>query len=161
KEQGWSPYEAKDFLFKKGLNTGFYNRVFEQEWSASSPMEEFGGGVIQNNISYYVEGTEEVANILKLKVNVNDDARSLQAREKLEEIAQALSISSLNKPLSKKMKMAISQCEPYSEILLDKKISLVVEKWPNHTFNGYDIKFIISITQPAAAIKQTYRRVRR
>ncbi|MBF4223000.1 hypothetical protein EAY74_22405 [Vibrio anguillarum] len=59
------------------------------------------------------------------------------------------------------MKMAISQCEPYSEILLDKKISLVVEKWPNHTFNGYDIKFIISITQPAAAIKQTYRRVRR
>ncbi|MBF4232650.1 hypothetical protein EA002_23215, partial [Vibrio anguillarum] len=31
KEQGWSPYEAKDFLFKKGLNTGFYNRVFEQE----------------------------------------------------------------------------------------------------------------------------------
>ncbi|WP_446501760.1 hypothetical protein [Photobacterium damselae] len=156
KEQGWSPYEAKDFLFKKGLNTGFYNRVFEQEWSASSPMEEFGGGVIQNNISYYVEGTEEVANILKLKVNVNDDARSLQAREKLEEIAQALSISSLNKPLSKKMKMAISQCEPYSEILLDKKISLVVEKWPNHTFNGYDIKFIISITQPTAAIKQTY-----
>ena len=114
-EQGWSPYKAKDFLVNEGLNTGFYNWLFEEEWSASSPMEEFSDGIIPDNIAYDVEGAEEVANVLKLKVNVNDAVRSLQACEKLEEIAEALSISSLNQPLSEDMKNAISNCEPYSE----------------------------------------------
>lgn len=144
KEQGWSPYKAKDFLLSKGFKTGFYNRLFEEEWSASSPLEEFSDGIIPDNIAYYVEGSEEVANLLKLKVNVNDAARSRQALEKLEEIAEALSISSLNQPLSEEMKNAISQCEPYSELCDGKTVSLIVEKWPNHRFNGYDLKFIIS-----------------
>lgn len=144
KDLGWSPYEAKDFLSTEGLNTGFYNRLYEEEWSALSPMEEFSDGIIPDNMAYYVEGSEEIANVLKLKVNVNDAARSQQAREKLEKIAEALSISSLNKPLSDEMKYAISQCEPYSEICGNKTISLSVEKWPNHRFNGYDLKFLVS-----------------
>jgi hypothetical protein len=143
-EQGWSPYKAKNFLLSKGVNTGFYNRLFEDEWFASSPMEEFSDGIIPDNIAYYVEGSEEVANILKLKVNVNDAARSQQAREKLEEMAEALSIASLNQSLSEEMKNAISQCEPYSEKCENKTFSLVVEKWPNHSFNGYALKFLIS-----------------
>jgi hypothetical protein len=142
--QGWSPYKAKNFLLSKGVNTGFYNRLFEEEWFASSPMEEFSDGIIPDNIAYYVEGSEEVANILKLKVNVNDAARSQQAREKLEEMAEALSISSLNQSLSEEMKNAISQCEPYSEKCENKTFSLVVEKWRNHSFNGYALKFLIS-----------------
>lgn len=144
KEKGWSPYQAKDFLVNEGLNTGFYNRLFEEEWSASSPMDEFSDGIIPDNIAYYVEGSEEVANVLKLKVNVNDDARSNQACKKLEETAEALSIYSLNQPLSEEMKNAISCSKPYSEKCDGKTISLVVEHWPNHRFNGYDLKFLIS-----------------
>lgn len=144
KERGWSPYQAKDFLVAKGINTGFYNRVFEKEWSASSPLKEFGEGIIPNNIAYYVEGSEELANVLKLKVNVNDATRSQQAYSMLSEIAEALSIASLNQLLSEEMKNAISGCKPYSEKFEGKTISLAVECWPNHRFNGYDLKFIIS-----------------
>ncbi len=144
KEQGWSPYQAKDFLVCKGMKTGFYDRLFEEEWSASSPMEEFGDGLIPDNIAYYVEGSEDVANILKLKVNVNDTARSQQACDILKKIAEALSIYSLNQNLSEEMKNAISGCEPYSEKWEGKTISLVVEHWPNHRFNGFDLKFLIS-----------------
>lgn len=144
KERGWSPYQAKDFLVAKGINTGFYNRVFEKEWFASSPLKEFGEGIIPNNIAYYVEGSEEFANVLKLKVNVNDTTSSQQAYSMLSEIAEALSIASLNQLLSEEMKNAISGCEPYSEKFESKTISLTVECWTNHRFNGYDLKFIIS-----------------
>ncbi len=144
KEQGWSPYKAKDFLVNEGLSTGFYNRFFEEEWFASSPMEEFSDGIIPDNIAYYVEGSEEVAKVLKLKVNVNDATRTHQTCEKLEAMAEALSVYSINRPLSEDMKNAISYCEPYSEKSNGKTISLVVEHWSNHRYNGHGIKFFIS-----------------
>ena len=144
KEHGWSPYEAKGFLVKEGLSAGFYNRLYEEEWSASSPTEEFSDGITPDNIAYYIEGSEEIANLLKLKVNVNDAARSQQACEKLEGMAEILSIYSLNLPLSEEIKNAISCCESYSEKYDGKTISLVVEHWPNHRFNGYVIKLLIS-----------------
>lgn len=144
KEQGWSPYKAKEFLVSEGLSTGFYNRSFEEEWFASSPMEEFDDGIIPVNIAYYVEGSEDVAKVLKIKVNVNDASRTHQACEKLEAMAEALSISSLSLPLSGGMKSAISGCNSYSEKVEDKTIALVVEHWPNHKFNGFDLKLLIS-----------------
>lgn len=144
KEQGWSPCKAKEFLVNEGLSTGFYNRSFEEEWFALSPMKEFSDGIISDNITYYVEGSEGVAKVLKLKVNVNDASRTHQACEKLEVVAEALSISSLSLPLSDEMKSAISGCNSYSEKVEGKAIALVVECWPNHKFNGFDIKLLIS-----------------
>jgi hypothetical protein len=42
------------------------------------------------------------------------------------------------------MKGAIVEGNPYSENSGGKTISLAVEEWPNHRFNGYDLKFVIS-----------------
>ncbi|WP_041416202.1 MULTISPECIES: hypothetical protein [Serratia] len=144
KEHGWSPYKAKEFLVNEGLSTGFYNRSFEDEWFASSQMEEFSDGIIPDNITYYIEGSEDAAKILKLKVNVNDASRTHQACEKLEAMAEALSISSLSLPLSEEMKSAISGCNSHSEKVEDKTIALIVEHWPNHKFNGFNLNFLIS-----------------
>lgn len=141
---GWSPYRAKKFLVCEGLITGFYNNVFEEEWFASSPMEEFSDGIIPDSIAYYIEGSEDVAKVLKLKVNVNDTARTHQACQKLESTAEVLSLSSLGLSLSEEMKHAISSCNPYSEKVEDKAIDLIVEYWPDHKFNGFDLKFMIS-----------------
>ncbi|MEY8239625.1 MAG: hypothetical protein RPT25_04720 [Cycloclasticus sp.] len=141
---GWSPYKAKIFLSNEGLDTGFYNRLFEEEWSALSPMIEFGEGIIPDNIAYYVEGTEDVANTLKIKVNVYDTARSEMAQGRLIEVAEALSLSSLKQGLSEQMKKAILQGKQYSEKCENKKITLAVEKWAGHRFDGYDLKFVIS-----------------
>lgn len=144
--QGWSPYQAKEFLSCEGLSTGFYNNIFEDEWCALSPMKEFSNGILPDNIAYYVEGSEKVAKVLKLKVNVNDGARTHQACEKLESIAEALCVSSLSLSLSEEMKNAILGCNPYSEKVAGKAIELIVENWENHQFNGLDLKFIISNT---------------
>jgi hypothetical protein len=141
---GWSPYQAKEFLSCEGLSTGFYNNLFEEEWFASSPMEEFSDGVIPDNIAYYVEGSEDIAKLLKLKVNVNDAARTRQACDKLKSMAEVLSVSSLGRSLSEEMKSAISSCNSYAEEVEGKTVALEVENWPNHKSNGFDLKFMIS-----------------
>lgn len=144
KEQGWSPYKAKQFLVSEGLSTGFYNRFFEDEWFASSSIEELSDGMIPDNIAYYVEGSEDVAKVLKLKVNVNDVSRAYQACKKLEAMAEVLSKSSLNQPLSEDIKNAIKGCNSYLEQVEDKKIELIVEHWANHKFKGFSLKLMIS-----------------
>ena len=141
---GWSPYKAKNFLSSEGLDTGFYSRRHQEEWAASSPMIEFGDGIIPDNMAYYVLGTQDVSNTLKIKVNVNNSARSDMAKVRLMELAEILSLSSLKQGLSTKMKKSILQGHQHSESRGNKIISLTVENWTNHKFNGYDLKFVIS-----------------
>jgi hypothetical protein len=88
---------------------------------------------------------------------VNDASRTHQACEKLEAMAEALSISSVSLPLSEDMKSAISGCNSYSEKVEDKTIALIVERWPNHKFNGFDLKFLISSIQQSASVGQIFR----
>ena len=142
---GWNPYRAKEFLSYEGLDTGFYNNnVFESEWFAASRMQEFSDGIFPDNITYYIEGSEEVVKVLKLKINVNDAFRTHKACEKLEKMAEALSLSSLSLHLSEEMKSAISGCYPYSEKVDNKTIALIVEHWLDHELHGFHLKFMIS-----------------
>lgn len=76
--------------------------------------------------------------------NLNDAVRTHKACEKLEKMAEALSLSSLSLHLSEEMKSAISGCHPYSEKVDNKTIALIVEHWPDHDFNGFYLKFMIS-----------------
>lgn len=144
KELGWNPYRAKEFLMDEGVKTGFYNELFENEWFAASQMNDIGEGFPPDNIAYYIEGTKDVVKVLKIKLNVNDAKRTHQALDKLDAFAERLSFFSLNEPLSIRMKNAILQCESYTEKYQDKTVSLLVEKWPDHKFHGYEVKFIIS-----------------
>ncbi|WP_279464964.1 hypothetical protein [Aeromonas veronii] len=128
----------------EGVKTGFYNELFENEWFAASQMNGIGEGFPPDNIAYYIEGTKDVVKVLKIKLNVNDAKRTRQALDKLDAFAERLSFFSLNEPLSIRMKNAILQCESYTEKYQDKTVSLLVEKWPDHKFHGYEVKFIIS-----------------
>jgi hypothetical protein len=143
-ENGWSPYKAKYFLSSEGLNTGFYNKLFDGEWSASSPMVEFGEGIIPNNFAYYVEGTEDIAKTLKIKLNVNDSSRSDSAQRKLVELAKTLSRASLDMELSETMQNALLNGESHCEYYGKKMVTISKESWPEHKFNGYDVKFVVS-----------------
>lgn len=146
-ELGWSPYEAKNFLSSKGLNTGFYDKVFNEEWFASSNIVEFSDGINPDNATYCIEGTENVANTLKIIINVNDANRSDLAQHKLLELANVLSGISIKQNLSKQMINAIANVRNYSETCNTKNINLIIEPWNNHRLNGYSIKFIISSIQ--------------
>ena len=142
-EDGWSPYKAKYFLSKEGLEAGNYNKSFE-EWYASSPMMEFGEGIIPDNIAFYIEGTEKIANTLKIKLNINDSSRSNVSQKKLLDVSNVLCHASLNRGLSDVIKNAILNAKPYTEAHGNKKVSLQKEIWRKHAYGGYDVKFIVS-----------------
>lgn len=143
-EDGWSPYEAKEYLSNKGLKTGFYNNQYGDEWMALSPIHEIGDGLIPDNIAYYVEGSRDVAITLKLKLNINDKSREVIALSELSEMAESLCKSSLKMSLSENMKEAIMSTEHLVEVYGNKQVSLIKDEWPDHVFSGYDFKFIIS-----------------
>lgn len=141
--EGWSPHKAKYFLSKEGLETGYYNKLFE-EWCASSPMVGLGEGIMPDNIAYYIEGTENIASTLKIKLNINDSSRSNVSQKKLLEVSRVLCQASLNRELSDSIINAILHVEAHTETVGNKTVSLRKEIWPNHAFGGYDIKFIVS-----------------
>ena len=72
KLDGWSPYEAKDFLIKEGIKTGYYHpeSCIKINWFCASDSFELGGGFIKNKIDYYVEGDSNFAKSLKLILHI-------------------------------------------------------------------------------------------
>lgn len=77
---GWSPYLAMRFMADLGVETGHYHSSFDADWFASSPMREFGNGAIwRNNMAYYIDGSEQSATTLKIKLNVNDPGEAREA----------------------------------------------------------------------------------
>ncbi|MBK6739561.1 MAG: hypothetical protein IPG64_17780 [Haliea sp.] len=68
-DEGWSPFEAKDFLVDLGLKTGHYKHLGDGEWFVSSSALEIGENFSSNSISYYVSGDEFAAKKLTLKLH--------------------------------------------------------------------------------------------
>jgi len=97
-----------------------------------------------DNIAYYIEGIENIASTLKIKLNINDSSRSNVSQKKLLEVSRVLCQASLNRELSDSIINAILHVEAHTETVGNKTVSLRKEIWPKHAFGGYDIKFIVS-----------------
>ncbi|HHR5901052.1 TPA: hypothetical protein ACS7XC_001965 [Providencia alcalifaciens] len=147
KDKGWNLQKARKFFVDQGIESGFYNKFYDENWFAQSPMKELNDGWMPDNIAYYIEGSEDIANTLKLIVNINDVNRAPSVCEQFAHMAEALSVSSLNQVLSPKMMKSILDCESYDEKYENKIILLTIEPWHSHKLNGYDIKFVISSSQ--------------
>lgn len=145
-EEGWSPYIAKDFLSNEGLATGHDNKLFANEWHVSSPMMELGSEIIPDNIAYHVEGIEGIAKILKIKLNINDSSRSESSRKILLALAETLIKKSLNMNMTESTKKALLAGKPNCESYGSKSVSVAIDFWRGHKFNGHDIKLIVSGT---------------
>jgi len=144
--QGWSPYLAKDFLLSEGVTTGYYNFYSAECWFASSKMYEIGEGLFCDNFTYYVEGVEGIAKVLKIKMNVNDFNRANYANEKLLVLSEILIRESLRIEISDAVKNALRIGAPHRESHGDKKIIVRKENWEGHTLGGYDLKIEVVAT---------------
>ncbi len=145
KSEGWCPYTAKDFLTEEDLNTGYYHRSFE-EWFASSEMVEFGDGIIPCNITYYVKGVENKAEILKISINVNDESKLDIALEKLVKTSTALFQNALGENMPNDILNDIGKGKEISIKHKGKQLTLIRNYWPEHHLGGFDIKFQLSNT---------------
>lgn len=90
-ELGWCPISATKFLLAHDLATGDYHRSYDGQWCASSSMRKLNETVLfPDNIAYYIEGDEEAAKRLKVKLNVNDRANDVESNLEFRSICAAL-----------------------------------------------------------------------
>ncbi len=142
--EGWSPYEAKNFLLNEGLKTGHYHPVGQEEWIASSSLIEIGNDLIPNNISYYVDGNETTAKSLKLILNVNSNESARMAHLKLFSSVNVLLKAALGMNASPEIEKAIIKGEILKLNLGLFQAAVEMNVWPQNSIGGYDVKFILS-----------------
>lgn len=87
--EGWSPFEARDFLSETGLRTNDYHKGYDEYW-ASSEYVELDSHILPNKAVFYIEGREGVVTTLKLSGKFMDDFDSGKAIQKLRIIGALL-----------------------------------------------------------------------
>lgn len=146
KNEGWSPYKAQLFLKDHGLLAGHYKKN-HYDWQASAPSVDFGDEFIPANIAYYIKGSSNIAQSLKVAVNINVSKDGDIARMKKLEASKALYQQAVGSELPIEFQQAIldekileRECPPFY-VKFEKRI------WPGHHLNGYELSFCISVLQ--------------
>lgn len=140
-ELGWSPYLARLYLIDEGLVVGFYKKIYDKEWTASSSYIKAGHSGSINNISYYLRGESGLVKQLKLKMNVYDKKYSKIAHERLLEVASSLYFLALGQEINEKVSQRVLKGENYEASLNSKNIRVLNKEW--HNANGYEVGFVI------------------
>ena len=144
RSNGWSPYKIIDFYKGLKIKMGHYKNSLNKEWFASSNYIELEfDDLIQNNISFYINGNSKVANQLKISLNVNNMDNSSRDIEKLIMYAERLTKFStglnLDEVFKKKLKLK-------SNYLHNNDIYLFKVFKDNHlSGNGYNLTYSIEI----------------
>ncbi|WPQ61257.1 hypothetical protein SIO70_23135 [Chitinophaga sancti] len=143
---GWSPYKAKDFLKKSGLETGFYNDYGDNEWQAGSDVISLNDhDIISNVISYFVIGDAQRAKKLKLLLGVHNPETATTAHKKLLDLTELLYKEALKADLPEIFKKSIQNGRNLTATEGNKKVSVSKKNWKGHRLGGYHLISIIEI----------------
>ena len=152
-EHGWSPYIIKDCLAEYDLPAGTYNKYWDDEWGASSPYHEFEGELLNNNMAFYVYGTENIATKLKLSFNGNDPANQKEHLPEFKERAKHLCKMALYEKLPPAIEIAILNKSNVQSLINGKEVMVIFDDWPKSSIeNGFGLEFIIQ--NPETKISQ-------
>lgn len=143
--EGWSPYLAKDFLATEGLITEFYSPVFENDWQASSNYINIEGGIIDNNMAYYIDGDSRAAKKLKLILNIHSPEAASEAIKKFISAISLLYNKSMASEISHDYFNAINRGKSKTLITGNRKVRFEKNSWQGHLLNGYNLVFQIEV----------------
>lgn len=132
---GWSPYAAKDFLITKGIETGYYQNIYEEEWAALSPYirirEDF---MAIDNISYYVKGNKTTATMLELIITITPGEHEQQTIDRMIDSSKHLyTCATLGKELSAAFIKKMKERKNYQEETGGITITVRKEEYQNTT----------------------------
>ena len=144
-ELGWSPYRAKEFLSRDGIDTSYYKQIDNNEWSACSTYIKLDNNLIPNDIAYYVDGDSNVAKKLTLSLSVHSPENSIDAHEKLLGFAKSLHRLSLFSEMPRVIEKALRFGLNKTKVIGKKEISVVKNQWSNHLRSGYEMEFSILV----------------
>lgn len=111
------PQRLCSALVSDGLRTDGWkpNKATPGEWSCKTtfiPFGTAGSNGMENNISFYVNGTNPSrANDIRLKININNANERTQAFSRFYSAAQSL-FRAISQPIPRELSNAISQQKP-------------------------------------------------
>jgi hypothetical protein len=143
---GWSPYDARDFLAAQGLKTDAYRRSIE-EWWAESPMLDIGGGIFPDRIAYRIYGTEDAATRLSLVLYVNTLEATDSADALFYNVALELVSTALGDETASRLAASIEQNPLVSMEAGNFQLSLARDDWGAGKRAGYSRR--LTIDHPA------------
>jgi hypothetical protein len=142
REDGWPPYEAKDYLKDKGLFTGFYSDLGENEWYALPTLERLSEDIFSNVINYGVQGNKAAVTELELILKIFDIERKSNSHEIFLDHIEFLYNKAFNKELSFTIINAVIAGRSYNEKEGNFDIILNKREYENKK-HGYQLEFII------------------
>lgn len=142
--KGWSPYKAKEFLSNVGIDTGYYENSYENEWFAISKYTNLDNEIVGNNISYSVSGDNFIAKKLCLSLRIHAPSLSENAIEKFLEYAKELFRKAVQSELPSNLILAIRKKETKSQFIKNIQISIKIENWENIE-SGYGLNLILQV----------------
>jgi hypothetical protein len=141
--QGWSPYQAIDWLPDEKLKPAFYDPAYEERWSARSGEIKIDQDWSGNGIKYSVTGTQFAADKLELRLAVYESKSLAELTTIFKERVALLYKKATGADVPTKLINAIvnkRNLRMQQDIYF---ISLEKSVWGNIT-QGYDLLFTIS-----------------
>lgn len=142
-DEGWSPYAARDFLSDVGLKTQDYYHSHNNEWVASSNMQELNSGLLSGDIAYYIEGNENSAKTLKLKLNINNPLSATDSDNYFRDICFILLYNALGE-VPAEIVESIEHLENYLGTFKEYKLSISFDEFLGGASKGYSRILVIA-----------------
>jgi hypothetical protein len=141
--QSMAPSAVGDLLAKHALKTRAYRlQDGDVHYRASTPYKEIGAAFpLPNNLAYYISGEAKKVTQLKLVLNLNAPAESIEAVSELASVAESLMRAALEDPPIKEVVTAIRGSSSGAWTAKGRRIQLRRIDWP--TGKGYELQVII------------------
>ncbi|MGN8068412.1 hypothetical protein [Mucilaginibacter sp. 22184] len=142
---GWSPYQVKDLLVSKGIETPDFRNTIDEEFCAISfPFKLTDDPIFSDTITYMVLGEQLIATELHIELKVfNGTIDNTVSLMQLLQCSEVIHQSVFGLPLSDKIKNAIVKAKNATSDNELAKLSVKKELWTNQT-RGYSVDFKIT-----------------
>jgi hypothetical protein len=143
--EGWSPYDAKDFLATEGLETEDYHSSYDDEWRCASLILKVQEGVFAPTLTYYVTGDERAAAELLLELDVFNCENPTAADERFWRCAALLLRCATSQDTAQEIATTIGESEAAALELNHWWIELVKEDRQSTIGKSYERTFALKI----------------
>lgn len=146
---GWSPYLAAQFLSQEGLKTKDYHLQQDGKWFAAANILQFGNGIPQSNMDYFLTGDKTTIHKLELYLNVNSPEDKIEAEGRFQKNAKMLVKSALGSN-EQKILEKMTYLDPFEIEILKIRISIIKQSWSGLISDGFSLKLTIETTPSLA-----------
>lgn len=137
-----NPDDACAALADSGLKGRKWTDYGDGSSGCASNYKDIGqGSPLANNLAFYVTGSGQSAEQVKLVLNFNQPKTPGPAIKALSAAAVSLSPKMLGVPLPTEVRKAIAQGKPASAIAGSGRVEVIRDDWP--TGKGYELQVIM------------------